>query len=266
MITFAVIGHNEAELLPNAIAQAVEACGDGDRVWFVDSASTDGSADVARSLGVEVVAAPFGKGQAMAVAIARCETSHICFVDADIEFSDANIPLSLKRALAEEPADMIVADLVWPSKRFSHAVVGVYRPLVAALFPEAHDRFGRFPFSGFRVLRTDLPLGSLPSGFGVETHLNVLCAAERLRTRVVDVGVYEGPVRVKPTLPKEVGDAILDLAEAYGRLEPGRRRPWDAWVDEVAAVARTQTPGDPDDDYRARFAAVTSRPLPDPDI
>jgi glucosyl-3-phosphoglycerate synthase len=264
VITFAVIGHDEAALLPNAIAQASEAAGDGDRLWFVDSASKDGSADVARSLGIDVVGAPLGKGEAMALAIARCETTYICFVDADIEFSDANIPLSLRRALAEEPADMIVADFVWPSKRFSHAVVGVYRPLVAALFPEAHERFGGFPFSGFRVLRTDLPLGSLPPGFGVETHLNVLCAAERLRTRVIDVGMYEGPVRAKPTLPKEVGDAILDLAEAYGRLEPGRRRLWDAWVDEVAAVARTQTPGDPSEDYLDRFAAATSRSLPDP--
>lgn len=264
MITFAVIGHDEAALLPNAIAQATEAAGPAEPVWFVDSASKDGSADVARSLGIDVVGAPLGKGEAMTLAIARCETSHICFVDADIESSDANIPLSLKRALAEEPADMIVADLIWPSKRFSHAVVGVYRPLVAALFPEAHERFGRFPFSGFRVLRTDLPIGSLPAGFGVETHLNVLCAAERLRTRVIDIGVYEGPVRPKPNLGKEVGDAILDLAERHDRLGPGRRPLWDAWVDEVAAVTRTQAPGEPDDDYRGRFAAVTSRPLPDP--
>ena len=65
MITFAVIGHNEAPTVANAIGQAAEAAESGDRVWFVDSASTDDSAAIATSLGAEVIAAPLGKGQAM---------------------------------------------------------------------------------------------------------------------------------------------------------------------------------------------------------
>jgi glucosyl-3-phosphoglycerate synthase len=263
VITFAVIGHDEAELLPNAIAQATEAAGRADPVWFVDSASTDGSADVAGALGVEVLRAPLGKGRAMAVALARCETSHICFVDADIESSSSNIPLSLREALAEEDADMIVADFDWPARGFKHSLISIYRPLVGALFPEAQGRFGSLPFSGFRVLRSDLPLGSLPRGFGVETHLNLVCTVEGVRTRVIHVGAYDGPVRRKPELGAEVGQAILDVAQANGRLDPRRRSDWDAWLEQTVGVLRTQPyPGEPNVDYIKRFIAVTARALP----
>jgi hypothetical protein len=39
VITFAVIGHNEAAYLPTSLGQALEAAGRRDRVLFVDSAS-----------------------------------------------------------------------------------------------------------------------------------------------------------------------------------------------------------------------------------
>jgi glucosyl-3-phosphoglycerate synthase len=263
VITFAVIGHDEAGLLPNAIAQATEAATPDDPLWFVDSASTDGSAEVARSLGVQVVSGPVGKGQAMALAMARCETSHICFVDADIESSSVNIPLSLRDALAEEEADMIMADFHWPERGFHHSILSVYRPLVRVLFPEALTRFGRMPFSGFRVIRSDLPVGPLPRGFGVETHLNLVSTVKGLRTRVIDVGQYQGPVRRKPELGAEVGQAILDVAQRSGRLDAQRRPEWDAWLDRTVGVLRTQPhPGEPNVDYMKRFIAVTAQPLP----
>ena len=263
MLTFAVIGHNEVGTLANAIGQAAEAAEPGDRLWFVDSASTDGSAKLAASLGAEVVPAPLGKGTAMATAIARCETGHVCFVDGDIEYSSSNIPLRLRESLAAEPADMLVADFEWPNRRFLNSVPGVYRPLVGSLFPEALDRFGWMPFSGFRLLRTDLPLGSLPPGFGVETYLNLLCTVSGMRTRVVDVGVYRGPVRTKRELGREVGEVILDMAEQHGRLD-GRLRPlWEAWLSEVMDVLRAQPePDGPEGDYPERLLAAASRPLP----
>jgi glucosyl-3-phosphoglycerate synthase len=241
----------------------MEAAAPGDRVWLVDGASTDGSPQIAASLGAEVIPAPLGKGRAMATAIARCESRHICFMDADLEYSSSNIPLRLREAHAEEPADMIVAEFEWPAKRFLNALPGVYRPLVGSLFPEALERFGRMPFSGFRVLRTDLPLGSLPPGFAVETYLNLLCTVRGMRTRVIDVGVYGGPDRPKRELGREVGEVILDMAEGDGRLDARLRPLWETWLEEVMEVLRTHpSPGEPTGDYPERLAATASRPLP----
>jgi glucosyl-3-phosphoglycerate synthase len=263
-ITFAVIGHNEAELLPNSIGQAAEAARPDDRVWFVDSASTDGSAEVAASLGAEVVSAPLGKGRAIGAALDRCETAHICLIDGDIIESSRNIPLRLREALREDPAHMILGDFEWPARKLNHSIQGVYRPLVRGLFPEALERFGVIPYSGFRILRADLPWGQLPPGWGIETYLNLLCTARGWPTRVVDVGRYAGPLRRKPELGWEVGRTIFDLAEANGRLDADLRPLWEEWLAGVMKVMATQPhPGvEPSQEYLARHEAARTRPLP----
>jgi glucosyl-3-phosphoglycerate synthase len=210
-----------------------------------------------------VVRAPLGKGRAVALTLERCDSEYVCFVDADIERSSVNIPRALREAIAAEQLDMVVGDIYWPGELFPYTRLGIYEPLVRELFPEALERTGRHPFSGFRALRPDLPVASLPRGFAVEAYLNVLCATTGRRIGVLDVGVYEGPVRLKPGLGFEVAEAILDLAEEHGRLDPRLRPRWDAWVDRVMAVIDSQPlNGRPDAHYRARLAAAAARPLP----
>jgi glycosyltransferase involved in cell wall biosynthesis len=263
-ITFAVVGHNEREYLARSIGQAAAAVRPGDRLWFVDGASTDGSAELAASLGAEVIDAPLGKGHAIAAALARCETSHICFVDGDIEYSTQNIPMTLRDALLEEPADMIMGDFRWPKRKLNHSIDGVYRPLVGGLFPEALDRFGVIPYSGFRILRADLPWGQLPPGWAIETCLNLICTIRGWPTRVIDIGEYGGPLRRKPELGWEVGRTIFDLAEADGRLDAELRPRWEAWLAGIMEVLVTQPPPgeQPSDEYLARHEAARTRPLP----
>jgi len=263
-ITFAVVGHNEAELLPNSIGQAAEAVRPGDRLWFVDGASTDGSAELAASLGAEVIEAPLGKGHALAAALARCETPHICFVDGDIEYSTRNIPMSLRDALLEEPAHMITGDFAWPARKLNHSIDGVYRPLVGGLFPDALERFGVIPYSGFRILRADLPWGQLPPGWAIETYFNLTCTVRGWPTRVIDLGDYVGPIRRKPELGWEVGRTIFDVAEADGRLDSALRPQWEDWLANVMEVLLTQPhPGEePSEEYMARHRAARTRPLP----
>jgi glucosyl-3-phosphoglycerate synthase len=262
-ITFAIVGHDEERLLPRSLADALAAARPEDAVLYADSASTDRSVEVAGAHGVEVVRAPLGKGRAMSAALDRCETPLVCFVDADIRESTTNVPLALARAYERSPVDMLVADFDWPSKGIFHAVIGVYEPLVAALFPEASGRYGRFTLSGFRILRTDLPLGELPPGFGVETYLNLLFAARGWSTGVVEVGVVEGPVRGKGALGREIAGVILDLAEAEGRLEPARRPEWEQWVEGSMAVTATRPgPGEPAGAYAERLRASAARATP----
>jgi glucosyl-3-phosphoglycerate synthase len=263
-ITFAVIGHNEADYLARSIGQAAEAARDGDRLVFVDGQSTDGSAEVAGSLGAEVVEAPLGKGQAVAAALERCDTAYLCLIDGDIEHSERNIPLALRDALVDEPAHMILGDFEWRGRRMNHSIAGVYRPLVGALFPEALERFGRIPYSGFRILRADLPLGPLPPGWAVETYLNLVCHVNGWPTRVIELGEYAGPLRRKPLLGYEVGGAILDLAEADGRLDPALRPRWDDWLEGIMQVLVEQLPPgeEPGEEYLERHKAARSRPFP----
>jgi glucosyl-3-phosphoglycerate synthase len=97
MITFAVIGHNEAPTLEYSLNQASEAAIAGDVVWFVDSVSTDQSSAIAKHLKIKRVRAPIGKGRAMSYAIEQCKTEYICFIDADLLPSTKN----LVQAMAE---------------------------------------------------------------------------------------------------------------------------------------------------------------------
>ena len=261
MITFAVVGHNEVALLSNAVEQAHAASRPGDRVWYVDSASSDGSAELAHSLGAEVVRAPLGKGSAVAAAIGRCETRHICLLDADIENTTRNVPETLRQALERTGADMVVAEFDWPEKSFRPVTATIWEPLVRALFPEAVETVPGVPLSGFRILDVALARGPLPTGFGLEVHLNIVGSLDGRRTETADIGLYAGPLRPNPELPGEVARAILDVAEARGRLDPSARPDWDSWLEPVLAlIAET---GPDDSAGRSMLTEAAARPLPE---
>lgn len=264
MITFATVGRNEAATLERPVSEALEAAAPGDRVWFVDSDSSDGSAHVAERLGADVIRAPAGKGRAMAAAVERCETSHICFLDADLVSTTRPAPLALREALERTGASMVVAQFDWRGGPgvMSH-VTGIWRPLAGDLFPEAMGIAPRFPLTGFRILETDLARGPLPPGFGIECHLNIRAAVEGRSTETVDVGEFVGAVRRQPALARDMAAAILDLAEEHRRLDRELRPRWEAWVDEVDAVIRSRPPDDqPLGAWRAELAAAAARRRP----
>jgi hypothetical protein len=259
VITFAVIGHNEAPTVAKAIAQAAAAAEPTEQVWFVDSASTDDSAAIAASLGADVIPAPLGKGRAMSRAAELCETEYICFLDADIESSSVNIPLALRSALAAQDADMIIGQFVEPARRIRSTSDAIYRPLVETFFPEALDRCGTTPLSGFRMVSLERPLGRLPAGFGAEVHMNVVFALTASTIAVADIGIYRGPIRPSGDIAWDAARAILDLAADYGRLSESNRPLWDAWAEEVVKVIRTRPDDGPLEGFRARLAAAASR-------
>jgi glucosyl-3-phosphoglycerate synthase len=259
VFTFAVVGHNERELLAIALEQALAAARDGDEVVFVDSASTDGSAATARAGGVRVLEAPIGKGRAVAAALADARTEYLVVVDADIESSATNIPAELRTVAVQTGADMVVGEFTWPERPLMNTLY-VYGRLVPALFPDAVDAVGDVPFCGFRALRADFPWGDIPPGFGAETHLNLTAVTAGASLAVAQLGGYHGPVRPKPLLGLEVGEAIFDAAVAGGRLAPAARPAWEEWLGRV--VAEIAAP--PRAEREARIAAAAARPLPAP--
>ena len=260
MITFAVVGHNEVALLANALEQAQAASGPGDCVLFVDSASSDGSGELAGSLGAEVLRAPLGKGRAVAAAVEHCSTTHICLLDADIESTTVNVPEALRRALERTGADMVVGEFDWPEKEFRPVTTSIWDPLVGALFPEAAATVTRVPLSGFRIFDVGLVGEPLPTGFGLEVHLNIVGCLEGRRTDTADIGTYSGPIRSNPGLPAEIATAILDIAESRDRLDASARPAWDEWLEPVLALIGETTPDDRE--RRAMLIEAAARPLP----
>jgi glucosyl-3-phosphoglycerate synthase len=244
VITFAVIGHNEAGYLPTSIGQALDAAGHGDRVIFVDSGSTDDSVEVAASIGVEVVRAPVGKGLAVAAALEHASGDAICLVDADIEDSERNIPAALAERYRETDAAMVVAAFDWRERGPLVETRAVYQPLLDELFPDAARTLGRVALSGFRIFDTRVPLGTLPPGYGVESHINVAFVLQGRRIDKIHVGRYWGPLRDKRGIGAALASALLDLAVEHGRLEPECRPAWEEWVAQVAEVATRREPFD----------------------
>jgi glucosyl-3-phosphoglycerate synthase len=211
-------------------------------VIFVDSGSSDDSVEVAGSLGVDVVEAPVGKGRAVAAALDHCRAGAICLVDADIEASERNIPATLAERYAHGDADMVVAAFDWRERGPLVMTRAVYQPLLEALFPDAARTLGRVALSGFRIFDTALPLGRLPAGFGVESHINVAFVAAGGRIAKIHVGRYWGPLRDKRDIGSVLAETVLDLAVEHGRLEPERRPGWERWVHEVVAIGQRRGP------------------------
>ena len=81
-----------------------------------------------------MVAAPLGKGRAIATAFERCREGSLCLIDADVSAREHNIPLLLRRAAAASDAEMVVGQVDATGKRGSVST-GVYRPLVSDAVP-----------------------------------------------------------------------------------------------------------------------------------
>lgn len=90
-IGFVAIGRNEGDRLRQCLSSAL---GSVDRIVYVDSGSTDGSVEMARSLGVEVVelnlSIPFTAARARNAGLARLielepQIQYVQFVDGDCE-------------------------------------------------------------------------------------------------------------------------------------------------------------------------------------
>jgi glycosyltransferase involved in cell wall biosynthesis len=247
------------------LEQALAAALPGEEVWFVDSGSTDDSLEVAASLPAQVLEAPLGKGRAIAAVLERCRSGYLCLLDADLTASEANIPVALREAAARCAIDMLVGEFDWPERRRS-VVPGIYVPLVGKLFPEVLQGVPYRPTSGFRVLNAELDLGTLPPGYGVETHLNVVLTMAGATIATVPIGRIAGPVPSldhMPRIGRDVATAALDLAVEAGRLAPSNRSLWEQWVEAVLEVIGRQPPvGRPDDSFQRELAEAISQPLP----
>jgi glucosyl-3-phosphoglycerate synthase len=137
---------------------------------------------------------------------------------------------------------------------------------VGALFPDVAAVCEPRPITGFRILAPGrLPAG-LPEGYGVETFLNLRLALDGLLIEVVDLGLYDGPLKAYANIERIALDmraAILDLAQAEGRLAASMRPAWEEW--SAAVIDHTHAlpvPPTGRADFEERLMELVARPLP----
>lgn len=153
--------YNEEHTL-DGVLRALQQTEGIDEILVVSDGSTDGTADVARAMGVTVVELPenHGKGMAMAAGVAQTAAPAILFVDGDIVHLD---PQVLRRLI--EP--VLAGELAMN--------VGIRHR--GELLDAVHRRTGPL-LSGIRCLRREV-FESVPPdflrGYRVETALNWVC-------------------------------------------------------------------------------------------
>ena len=263
MITFAVVGHDEEATLANALDQAETALEAGDDICFVDSASTDRSAAIATSRGIPVIAAPLGKGNAIAALTRACRTEYVCCLDGDIWSSERNMASELAAAVRTYGDDLVLGDFEDALGAVQSNTLAVYEPLVAALFPEVSGRCGSKPLTGFRAFRVAGAGTAFPSGFGIEAHLNIVFGLRPGGIRAISLGHYRGEFRYKPAMGREIAEAVLDLAESHQRIDNRGRHSWEQWLEPVITHIATFR-GDvlARDEFRAELLELAGRPNP----
>lgn len=170
-LTCLIPAWNEAARLPGVL-RAVAGHPLLDRVLVIDDGSTDGTAEVARAMGVEVLEMPVnsGKTAALAAGIAALDGDHVLLLDADLIGLSADAITRLARPVLDGQAGA--------SLSLRGNAPGVWRAI------------GVDYISGERVLPVSLlkevapQLASLPR-FGFEVFLNRALRARGLSVAVV---------------------------------------------------------------------------------
>jgi glycosyltransferase involved in cell wall biosynthesis len=221
---------NEADSLPRVLADVPRVIEGVDEIEIViiDDGSTDGTAEVARALGVEhVVRQPRNRGLAQAFragldAALAAGADIIVNTDGDNQYAGADIP-RLIRPILEGRADIVVgdrrtADVAHFSplkKRLQRVGSAVVRRLSSTDVPDA--------VSGFRAMSRDAALRiNIVSGFSYTVEM--LIQAGRKRMAVASVPVTTNrvtrPSRLFRSIPHFIQRSVATMLRIYAMYQP----------------------------------------------
>ena len=208
---------NEAPALPWVLSRIP----DGYRVIVADNGSTDGSADVARSLGAQVVeVAQPGYGAAVHAGILAAGPGVVCVLDADGSFDPQQLPL-VADPVHDGHADLALGRRrpttrgAWPAHaRIGNAVLA--RRLRRTTGLPVHD------IGPMRAARRDdlLALGLRDRRFGYPLELLIAAAAARWRVTEVDVAYHPRAAGTRSKVSGSVrgtARAIRDMSAVLAR-------------------------------------------------
>jgi glycosyltransferase involved in cell wall biosynthesis len=199
---------NEAAALPAVLSRLPN----GYRAVVADNGSTDGSADVARRYGAEVVSVPQrGFGAAVHAGLISCSSDVVCVLDADGSLDPAQLPRVADPVLRDE-ADLVVgrrrpvSGAAWPwHGRVGNAV------LARHIRRQAGVRLSDLgPMRAFRRAEMlGLPVRDRRFGYPLE----VVLLAANAGWRIAEVDVLYGP-RAAGTRSKVTGSVRGTLMAA----------------------------------------------------
>ncbi len=174
-LTVAIPARNESITLAKLIQQVRESV-PGARVLVVDDASEDGTPDIARNNGAEIVSHIYqmGNGAAIKTALRNTQTKYIVFMDADGQHSPADIPPLL--AKLDEGYELVVG------ARNSSSHANLARKIANFCYNRLASWMVKHPIldltSGFRATRTTTFkqfLFLIPNGFSYPTSTTMAC-------------------------------------------------------------------------------------------
>ena len=154
-LTCLIPAHNEAGRI-GAVLRAVSGHPMVGRVLVIDDGSTDGTADVARATGVQVIAPPrnLGKTGALILGLQQVTRGHLLLLDADLTGLTADAITSLIAPVAQGRASASLslrgnAPRIW--RRIGIDYITGERVLPHALLADELDRIAALPRFGFEV-------------------------------------------------------------------------------------------------------------------
>lgn len=174
MKTVALIpAFNEATRV-GATIKALEKIDVLDKTIVVDDGSKDGTGDIAKEAGAEVISIErnIGKGKALNYAIEKMDSyDALLLIDADLEGS-ATEAKALLSSVIDGKADMAIADFPKPKKKGGF---GLVKKLARWGIKRCTGLTVKEPLSGQRAITKNVvkSVGKLENGFGAEVGLTI---------------------------------------------------------------------------------------------
>src|SRR3954447_10772537 len=186
---------NEAETIAECVSQAravLAANGLSGEVIVVDNGSTDGSGELARNAGADVVEEPRrGYGSAYLAGLAAAQGDYIVMVDADLTYDFAEIPAFVREL--DAGADVVIGNRMQNIKPGAMPLLSrVGNPLLSGFLNVLHHTNVHDAHCGMRGLRRDVvPVLNLRTvGMEFASEMVIRATREHLDVREVPISLH----------------------------------------------------------------------------
>jgi glucosyl-3-phosphoglycerate synthase len=188
-----------------------------DEVIVIDDGSIDGTPELARAAGAQVVTSTMlGKGASMEDGMRVARNEVLVYLDGDLQGLVPDLIERMTQPITDNMADLVKANFTRAGGRVT---VLTAKPLLRTYFPElAHFEQ---PLSGIIAARRSLlQTLTFENDYGVDVGLLVDAALAKARITEVDIGHIEHdsqPLEVLGEMATQVARALLDRATRCGR-------------------------------------------------
>jgi glucosyl-3-phosphoglycerate synthase len=207
---------NESETIASVVQFARRSCL-VDQILVIDDGSIDGTPELARAAGAQVVTSTMlGKGVSMEDGMRVARNEILVYLDGDLQGLVPDLIERMTQPIIDNTADFVKAKFTRAGGRVT---VLTAKPLLRTYFPElAHFEQ---PLSGIIAARRSLLRAlTFENDYGVDIGLLVDAALAKARIAEVDIGHIEHesqPLETLGEMATQVARALLDRATRCGR-------------------------------------------------